>query len=957
MFYNKVFLISLFLIVGFFAHSQTSMDIPVSGSCDMCQLTIESTSLDVIGVESAEWDSEKQHLTITYDEVLFDKRELIDQLLKSGYDADGEKAPNEIYDALPVCCQYRIEETASEIQFDADEEGDIQNLLVYGTCGMCKHRIEQAALEVIGVTKAKWDISSLILSVEIAEGLFDMKELHAKMAFIGHDTQKEKADTKTYDGLDECCKYRDILDYDKINVTDNPNETITFKLPSGTEEDLENKIVGMVYEHSADGSIAPLIGATVQLFGKNEGTSTDVDGFFELQKPKKEFSDQIIVSYLGYENDTIALDGNTIVSITLKTSNILDEVEITHKKKSTSISFINPIKVQNIGQKELIKAACCNLSESFETNPSVDVSATDAATGTRKIELLGLAGPYVQVTRENMPYIRGLASIFGFGYTPGPWIESIQLNLGAGSVVNGPESMTGQINIEIKKPELSEKLYLNLYSNAAGRLEANVNQAFKINDKWSTGYLFHGNRLETSQDRNNDQFQDMPDNRELIVMNRWKYANGKGRFMQFGVKGTYVGKEAGQLSGSEDLWRATIDNKRLEGWAKIGKVFEDRPYASYGLQLNASYHDQEARFGSNLYDAEQTTLYANFIYQTIIKNADHKIKYGASIQYDDVFEELSFANFSREEVLSGVFTEYQYSPNDKFTSVIGLRADYHNNFGLFFTPRVHLKYNPNETTSWRFAFGRGQRTASIFAENIGLFASNRRVDVFRDFTRETPYGLDPEVSYNIGLNFTKEWTINDRAAIFGIDYYYTTFTSQIVVDYEQPERVLFYNLDGLSYSHSIQTQIDYELFDGFDARVAYRFNDPQTTFVEGRKIRPLTSRHRAFLNLSYETENGWAVDGTLNWRSSARIPSTTSNPAEYKFDTQSPSFATINGQVSKEIKKDFTVYLGGENLLDFRQENAILQSEDPFGDFFDASLVWGPIQGRVVYVGLRYAIQ
>jgi len=837
--------------------------------------------------------------------------------------------------------------------------GQNLSIKVYGACGMCQERIETNATGVIGVNSAAWDQDENMLSITYSEGLFQEKELHEKMASIGHDTDKVKSTDEVYENLHGCCKYRIEENSPEENSVVEKFK-LDFKEKGGKVDETGATISGMIYEQNSSGQLEPLIGANVYLSETLEGTSTDLEGYFTFQKPSDLTSELIVISYTGYANDTIDMSGQSIVSVVMKTNFIMDEVEIVYKRKTTEISFINPIKIQTIGEKELCKAACCNLSESFETNPSVDAGATDAVTGTKKIEMLGLAGPYVQVTRENMPYIRGLAAVYGFSYTPGTWIESIQLNMGAGSVVNGPESMTGQINVEVKKPELSEKLYLNLFANVAGRMEANLNHASQINDKWATGLLLHGNYQNRIQDRNNDNFQDMPDNTQLIAMNRWKYKSEDGKFAQFGIKGTYIDKSSGQINPIEEgpfnqeRWRADVETQRIEGWSKIGKIFVDRPYSSIGLQLSASYHDQKALFGRRVYNGTQTSAYANLIYQTIIGDTKHNIKFGSSYQYDHFDEEVGSDTYVRDEGMVGAFTEYQYVPNDKWTLVLGLRGDYHNLFGAFLTPRIHMKYNPEETSSIRLIAGRGQRTASIFAENIGLFASNRNI-VINGNNSDTPYGLGKESAWNFGVNYTKEFTINGRSTVFGVDYYYTTFSDQVVVDYDiNPQEVHFYNLDGKSYSHSIQTQVDLELFDGFDLRVAYRYNNPKTDYVGGNETRPLISKQRAFFNIGWELGSGWIYDLTGNWQSSKRIPFTDQNPEEFRLDAESPSFMTFNSQISKTIRKGFDIYLGGENIFDYRQENAILSNDNPFNDYFDSSLIWGPVQGRAVYIGLRY---
>lgn len=837
--------------------------------------------------------------------------------------------------------------------------GQEMSIKVYGACGMCQERIENNAKNIIGVNSASWDMEENLLTITYSAGLFQEMELHNSLAGIGHDTDKVKATDEVYANLHGCCKYRT-----------EENSTVEDQVVEKFKEDFENKggvvdetgatISGMIYEQTAKGDLEPLIGANVYLAETLEGTSTDMDGYFTFARPEEMKSELLVISYTGYANDTIDMTGQSVVSVVMKTNFVMDEVEIVHKRKSTEVSFINPIKVQTIGEKELCKAACCNLSESFETNPSVDAHATDAVTGTKTIELLGLAGPYVQVTRENMPYIRGLAAVYGFSYTPGTWIESIQLNMGTGSVVNGPESMTGQINVEVKKPELSEKLNLNLYANAMGRYEANANHASQLNDKWGTALLFHGSHLDRVQDRNDDNFQDMPNNTQLILMNRWKYKSDDGRFTQFGVKGTYIDKSSGQVEAMDEgpfngeRWRADVETKRIEGWVKTGKIFQDRPFASIGLQLSGSYHDQEALFGRRIYNGTQTSLYANLIYQTIIKDTRHNIKFGTSYQYDDYDELVGDDNFLRKEGLVGAFSEYQFVPNDKWTLVLGLRGDYHNLFGAFVTPRLHMKYNPGETTSIRLIAGRGQRTASIFAENIGLFASNREIIIHGD-DADTPYGLNKETTWNLGANFTKEVLINGRSTIFGVDYYYTTFTDQVVVDYDiHPQEVHFYNLNGTSNSHSIQAQVDTEIFDGFDLRIAYRYNNPKTDYQGGNAIRPLISKERAFFNIGWDFGKGWVYDLTGNWQSAKRIPFTDQNPEEFRFDTESPSFTTFNSQITKTIRTGFDIYLGGENIFDYRQENAILSNDNPFNDYFDSSLIWGPVQGRTVYIGLRY---
>ncbi|MFK7924133.1 MAG: TonB-dependent receptor [Bacteroidia bacterium] len=703
----------------------------------------------------------------------------------------------------------------------------------------------------------------------------------------------------------------------------------------------------------------PLVGAKLFWLGTQKGTNTDQEGAFSLRKTAA--SNQLVVSFFGYSNDTILIGTQSFVEIRMQPDLTLDAVEIEGRKRATSISFLDPLKTENIGEKEIEKAACCNLSESFETNPSVDVAFTDAVTGTRQIQLLGLAGPYTQITRENMPHIRGLSSLYGLTYTPGFWVESIQLSKGAGSVANGYESIAGQINVELRKPEEADRFALNLYANEGGRLEANLNLAHKFEGgKWSTGLLLHGANRSAERDRNGDNFLDNPLNNTVIALNRWKYFGSNGLRIQLGIKGTYIDRFGGQLGASEDptLWGMQLNTRRLEGFAKIGKILPKAGH-SMGLQLSAATHEQDSYFGLREYDANQQTAYANFAYQGILGTTNHVFKTGLSFQYDRYAERLESTNYDRVEVVPGAYGEYTYNYLDKLGIVAGLRVDYHNLFGAFVTPRLHIRYAILEKTILRASAGRGQRTANILSENNGLLASNREFVIQGDGDNsDKPFGLDQEVAWNYGLNLTQLFTLDYREGTFSLDFYRTDFVNQIVIDLDQnPRQVVFYNLDGQSYSNSFQAQFDYELIKRLDVRLAYRWFDVKTTYDGKLRQKPLVSTHRAFVNLAYETRNYWKFDYTVNWQSSKRLPFTSANPERYRLEQLSPAFFIMNAQISKTWLEKFDVYLGGENLLNFIQEDPILGSDQPFSPYFDSSLVWGPIFGRNIYMGLRYNIK
>ena len=819
---------------------------------------------------------------------------------------------------------------------------DSLSLWVNGACGMCKTRIEATALKVKGVHSASWDRETHMLTLSTDPEKFKSHKLHYKIASVGHDTREMLAPDPVYDALPQCCKYRDHIQ--ELN-----------------DDEGKGDITGSVFESSDDNISIPLTGANIYWAGTTIGTSSDADGNFSIDLMQGVHF--LVVSFVGYPNDTLHVAEPSVVEVEFSKAVRLEEVQVVHRIRSTSVAFNSAFHIQNIHEKELTKAACCNLSESFETNPSVDAGFTDAVTGTRKIEMLGLAGPYVQITRENMPDVRGLSALYGLTYIPGIWIEGIQLNMGAGSVVNGFESITGQINVELRKPENSDRLYLNVYGNSDGRMESNILSAYRMNEKWSGSLLLHGNSRPFQQDHNQDGFVDHPTGNQLVALKRFKYSGDNGVESQLGIKVVWLDHLGGQLDfdpetprDQQSYWGAGNNTKRLEGWAKIGKVFENKPYASMGFQLSALLHSQDTYFGLTNYLAEHQSLYSNLIYQSILGSTNHQYRTGLSFQADTYDETVGATQYLRRELVPGAFLEYTFNHLDLFTAVAGIRADYHNNYGAFFTPRLHLRYEPIEKTVFKASAGRGQKTASVFAENIGIFASSR--SLFLDNSSDDkPYGLEAEVAWSYGLNFAQGFSLGTRESVFKIDYYYTRFQNQVVVDLDRnPQEVHFYNLEGDSWSNSMQLQLDTEPLERYDIRIAYRFNDVQTTYGDELMPRPLVAKHRAFINMAYATLKQWSVDLTWSWQGPKRIPGTQSNPEPYRLQEYSPAFSLVNLQLGKTLFERLELYAGIENLLGFVQEDPILASEDPFGPWFDSSLIWGPVYGRKFYGGLRFRI-
>ena len=647
----------------------------------------------------------------------------------------------------------------------------------------------------------------------------------------------------------------------------------------------------------------------------------------------------------------------------------LQAVKVESSRKSLKKSYSLTANTTILTSKELLKAACCNLAESFETNPSIDVNFSDALTGTKQIKMLGLTSPYLMITEENIPSVRGASQAYGLSFTPGTWVESIQITKGAGSVVNGFESISGQINTELIKPISDIPFFLNFYGSTDSRFELNTHFNKKISDKWSSSLFVHGNTRVSKNDMNDDGFLDNPLAKQINVLNRWQYTNAEKGWVSF-INLRYMNdkKQTGELNfdpdtdkGTTNYWGSEINTERYDISAKLGYVFPDMPYQSIGFQNAFNSHDQDSYFGLNQYNIKQKSYYSNLIFNSIINNTMHKFATGLNFTYDQYDEFVNVNDYSRIDNSAGAFFEYTYDNTDNFSLVLGGRIDMHNRLGTFITPRLHTRYNPWEKGVLRFSAGRGKRSANIFAENQQLFASSRTFEILDKNGKI--YGLNPEIAWNYGVSFMQGFLIFGKSADAGFDFYRTDFQNQAIVDLMQsPQQVLFYNLKGKSYANSLQVEFNYELAKHFNLRTAYKYYDIETDYLSGTYQRPLQAKHRFFGNLGYEThilEKGkqWKFDYTLNWLGKQQLPNTATNPSENRLPEFSPAFSIMNAQVTRVFSSTFEMYVGGENIGNYQQEKAILGKEDPFGTTFDTSIIYAPVFGQMYYAGLRFKIK
>jgi len=861
---------------------------------------------------------------------------------------------------------------------------------VKGNCEMCKERIETTAKKA-GAQSARYSIDLLTLTLETSEKV-SPEDILKKVAEAGHDNEKFKASDETYEKLPGCCHYDRDLKTENSNIENHNHskgeneffvkgncESCKARIEKAAKSagansadwSAEKQTVTLNFDSSKT-SADQILKKIAEVGHDNEKYKTTDDVYKQLpgcclydrdiefgEKNEKVHSNETEKEFAEKQANTEASNHNSHST----GEKSIEGVTITASKAATSISKKEAGLVFNIDSKELLKAACCNLSESFETNATVDVSFSNAVTGTKQLKMLGLDQKYTSLTKELLPEIRGLASAYGLNFIPGRWIESIQLTKGGSTVTNGYESITGQINTELIKNSKTPETSLNLFADFNGRAEANVTHVAAINDKWSQTFLLHGNGTFGDTDMNDDNFLDRPKGTQINAAYLLNYNDleRSGFGSHFGINFIKDERTAGQIGfdkklpqSEQSLYGVGIDISRFQVWNKTGYVFKGKPYQSLGWMNQYVYHQQDSFFGLRNYSGQQHTYYSNLIFESILGNTNHKYKAGASFLYDGYEENYLVDNFKRNEIVPGIFAEYTLT-GLKYTLVAGARADFHNLAGTQFTPRLNFKYDFTPQTIFRISAGRGFRTANVFAESQQYFASNRNIQILQN--GGDIYGLRPEIAWNYGVSLQQEFKIFGKKSTIVADFFRTDFQDQVLVDLDRsPQQLTFYNLDGKSFANSFQTQWDFTPFKNFDVRLAYKYYDVQADYLDGRREVPFMAKHRGFVNLAYATnknknEGFWSFDTTLNWVGKQRLPNTSTNPTEFQLPMYSESYAVLNAQVSRNFNKKLRAYLGGENLTSYHQKNAIMDFRNPFGNYFDGGMVYAPIMKANFYVG------
>ena len=753
-----------------------------------------------------------------------------------------------------------------------------------------------------------------------------------------------------------------------------------------------------------DADKQPLVGASVYWAGTTIGAGTDAQGAFQLHRVKG--YDKLVASYLGYINDTIRVEsGVGRVEFTLRSEGVaLEDVVVEGNLSGNFVKRDGIVKGEMISFAGLCKMACCNLAESFENSASVTVGYSDAISGARQIKMLGLAGTYTQILDENRPIMRGLSAPYGLSYTPGMWLNSIQVSKGVASVTAGHEAITGQINLEHRKPTDEERLFVNLYLDDELRPEANISTAFPVtkDKKLSSVILLHGS-MDTDvrkMDHNHDHFRDLPKSDQINVANKWLYSADNGTQVRWGWKFVQENRLGGMLDFKntdamrKDMaenwdWETTgkpmplygshIRNRNANGYFKIGmpvgpSVYDpdeqDELRSNLAFVADFDHFNEDAYFGLNTYEGNQNSLALNLMYNHYFTSRS-SLNVGVQAHLDYYHESLgndtpwlgvrNEYDFDRDEQEAGVYAEYTYAIKDKLSVVAGIRGDYNAYYDRFFaTPRGHLKWNITPSTTLRASAGLGYRSTNVITDNIGILATGRTIEFlgsesgavdFKRFDRM-------EKALTVGGSLTQTFSLvgSDNATL-SFDYFRTQFYNSVVADQEMyADRIVFYDTDGRSYTDTYQIDFSWSPVERLDIFATFRYTDSEMTIrrADGgtaRVERPLVSEYKTLLNIQYATKfRRWVFDATAQLNGPARIPTQTGDLDDSYY---SPRYPMFFAQVSRKVGK-FDIYAGCENIADYRQKDPILNAQDPYDYKFNSMNVWGPLMGRKFYVGLRF---
>jgi outer membrane receptor for ferrienterochelin and colicin len=719
---------------------------------------------------------------------------------------------------------------------------------------------------------------------------------------------------------------------------------------------------GVVYGDGGNGK-EPLDGAVIRWLSVKKGTVTDSAGRFSL-KPDESLTDfRIIVFYTGYYKDTVDVSGKEFIEVILK-GNVTTQTIKVEGEQNSNFTANDKSKLEVITSNELKKAACCDLSGFFGRSSSVDVAVTDILLNTKELKVLGLEGAYTQVLIDNLPIMTGLETKYGITSLPGTLIDKITVAKGSNSVVQGYESISGIMNVLLKDYTTSEKFLSNIYLNSALEKQLNLNYTEEFGD-WTSLLAFQTVQHSLKIDDNNDGFLDAPLTTRYMVYNKWKYGIKKTDNLNIliGIKYFNEQRISGQKNfdydknlGTTSVYGQTVNYNSAGFYTRINQKFNDN--SSIKLLFGEGFFMQKSYYGSTKYSGNQVNIYTNFQYEKDFSD-DNYLRIGASFRHEDINEDIKFfaptaktyaGKYEKFESVPGIFTEGTFVFKELNVSIMpGIRFDYHNQYYWITTPRLLLRFQPQQNTALRFSFGTGFRTVNLFSEYSNLLASQKNIVISGE--------LKPEKMLNFGFDILQYFDFGYLSGNINADYYRTNFSSKVIPDYDlSPNSVTFASLSG-AYSDAFQIELSANILTEFEVKLAYKRIDLYHIMNGVKMSQYFNPKDRVVAGLSYTSpDKSWLVNINLQWYGKQDLPNTDNYPVEYQRPKQSDPYTNINAQITKSIS-DFDFYAGVENLLNFTQKDPIISADNPQSPYFDTSFIWGPTMGRQFYFGIRYMIR
>lgn len=695
-----------------------------------------------------------------------------------------------------------------------------------------------------------------------------------------------------------------------------------------------------------------LEGVSVFFLNTNIGTATDQNGAFVLFRKNKE--QKLVVSYTGFKTDTlnIPLEQN-FIKLSLNSGQKLNEVTVNAKRQSNSFSLLNPLNVESITSQEFKKAACCSLSESFQTGNTIDVSYNNAVTGSKEIIFLGLRGIYTQLLLENFRFFNGILTSQGFDFIPGTWLDNINILKGASTSIYGPQSMTGAINVGLKKPDKDHRIYSNAFLDYHGRLE--LNQHF--NKSWSaarhSGIYAHYSNHQGFRDHNNDGFKDDARAQKFALLQR-NTLFGRKMEGQINFYGLYEDKNGGQLKNVGN-YNFNQKTSHIQAFGNLGYVGYANPDRNSGSIWELSLSNIDAYYGTELnpFKAKEFRFLGQVFYSEIFSEGKHKINIGPNVNINIAEENYIADKRTYKEITPSLFFDYDYAIGKientdlkKLHITLSQRLDYVKSSKLYYIPRLSTRFNFDKSWTLRSSVGLGYRHPRVYSDNLNLFFVN-----YEKVFSNVP---DIETSINYGINLVGKPLINNKELNFNLDFYITEFNNQLVTDLEQIDQnfniLKYYNVVGNSNTKSLGITVSYPIVFGISAKIGMKYTDNITGYEHGNKQTPFIAKRREMTSLDYESNNKkWTANLTGQWIGKMRIPQKV-NETE---STYSKEYFLLQSTVNYILPK-IEFYIGCENITNYTQHHAILSADAPFSRTFNATEIYAPINGIKPFIGFRY---